>query len=390
MHFQDPIYLKWLSSTPSITTIRINTLRTTAEKAVSYLQNAIKDSPDPIQIECMTDLPEVISIKQISVQEPTIYDFTLKEVIVDIACGAAVLRGAHIYAPGVIGMMTGVQIDEIVNVFADLAGTCKKGSKVHSSEQNRFIARGKVKMHRQQLFNSNDGPLNGIAIEILQNISNVPSLGNIYAAYSDGVLQNLPSIVCGRVVNPKPGDLVLDMCAAPGNKTTHLAELMEDRGRLIALDKSTNRVKLLQHNIDEWKLNVVKCYAFDASKAVTRENDGRKVADGPPFAEGSFDKILLDAPCSGMGNRPILASKMTLKEQTSYPILQKKLFAAAVSLLKPGGILVYSTCTIFASENEQIVRWALEKFGNRIELVPAEPIYGSSGLPGTGLTNAQR
>merc|ERR1712106_530837 len=84
--------------------------------------------------------------------------------------------------------------------------------------------------------------------------------------------------------------------------------------------------------------------------------------DSPPYPPGHFDRILVDAPCSGLGQRPQFYNKMKLKELNSFPKIQKKLFATAVRLLKAGGTLVYSTCTNNTEENEKMVEWALETF----------------------------
>ena len=89
----------------------------------------------------------------------------------------------------------------------------------------------------------------------------------------------------------------------------------------------------------------------------------------PQCPVGHFDKILLDAPCSALGQRPQLTNNMKLKELLSFPKLQKKLFDVAVKLLKPGGHLVYSTCSITRGENEDMVDWACEKFQKEIAQV---------------------
>lgn len=177
------------------------------------------------------------------------------------------------------------------------------------------------------------------------------------------------------------------MCASPGNKTTHLAELMHDTGRLIALDKSAKRVSILKENVQRFKLECVKCFTFDATKAIsnTPKNDWT-----PPFAKETFDKILLDAPCSGLGNRPILATKVTPKLLASFPKLQKKLLEVAIQLLKVGGNLVYSTCSILNAENELNVAWLLQKYGDHIVLETASPVFGGTGLCNAGLTDDQR
>lgn len=188
-------------------------------------------------------------------------------------------------------------------------------------------------------------------------------------------------------MNPGPNENVLDMCASPGNKTTHLAQLMADTGRLIALDKSPNRVALLKENIERFQFECVECFTFDATKAIstTSTNDW-----SPPFTGETFDKILLDAPCSGLGNRPILSTKISPKLVASFPKLQKKLLETAIKLLKVGGILVYSTCSVLEAENELNVAWLLQKYGDKIELEIASPLFGGPGLPNAGLNDDQR
>lgn len=233
----------------------------------------------------------------------------------------------------------------------------------------------------------------GIAVLIERVRSGVSSLGDEYIQEGFGMLQNLPSIVCGHVLGPMSGETVLDMCASPGNKTTHLAELMNDSGRIVALDKTPNKLKLLTSKMCAFDVKSVQCFAFDSTKALDEfqvlENTNNRPLE-PPFAPNTFDRILLDAPCSALGNRPQLRNDISPKMLASYPVVQKKLFRAAVGLLKPGGVLVYSTCTVNSAENEQLVSWALDKFGNEIQLVPALPRFGGPGWMGEGLTEEQR
>lgn len=193
--------------------------------------------------------------------------------------------------------------------------------------------------------------------------------------------------MCGRVLNPQPNETILDMCASPGNKTTHIAQLMQDTGQLIALDRSENRVKMLKANIERFKFKSVRCYAFDATKSLsnTPSNDG-----SPPFAVESFDRILLDAPCTGSGNRPVLALKMDAKVCRTFPKLQKKLLDTAVRLLRVDGILVYSTCSVLEAENELNIAYVLQKYADELELVAATPSYGWSGLSNVGLSDLER
>ena len=114
--------------------------------------------------------------------------------------------------------------------------------------------------------------------------------------------------------------------------------------------------------------------------------DGTKLDFAGQFSEHSYDKVLLDAPCSALGQRPQFSQAMKLKELRSFSNLQKKIFASAVKLLKSqGGVLVYSTCTFTIEENEGMVVWALEKFP-QLKLVEAVPHLGRPGvqIPGLG------
>uniref|UniRef100_A0ABK9MQP2 SAM-dependent MTase RsmB/NOP-type domain-containing protein n=1 Tax=Glossina morsitans morsitans TaxID=37546 RepID=A0ABK9MQP2_GLOMM len=366
--------LTWLCMAPSITTYRVNLLQTSTECYKEYVKNLLKG------LLCIGSVPTPETLKP-SVREQ-------REIIVDGCCGAAVLRGAHIYAVGVLAMESGTKLHDIVNVYADLTGKCKKGTNVRfDSDRKVYLGQGRVLMQRYQLFGAS-GAKTGIAVEMLNTVSGVPSIGDLSSAKA--LLQNLPSIVCVRVLNPQKNEIILDMCAAPGNKTTHIAELMQDKGLILALDKTVNRIALIEEKIKKYKFNSINVYAYDATKSFDGKLNSETANDiKPPFKAETFDRILLDAPCSGLGNRPILVVKTTAKMLDSYPRIQRKLINNAVALLKPGGCLVYSTCSITTSENEEIVAWALAQHSD-LELEEAVPIMGSRALPCQGLTERQR
>nr|KAF6431980.1 NOP2/Sun RNA methyltransferase 6 [Rousettus aegyptiacus] len=246
-------------------------------------------------------------------------------------------------------------------------------------------ARKEPKNLMEQKYFLEMGFLKGIGIRMTEPVYLSPSFDNVLASYL--FLQNLPSAVVTHVLDPQPGERILDLCAAPGGKTTHIAALMHDQGEVIALDKISNKVKKVKQNALLLGLNSIRAFCFDGTKAL--KGDMVKDAEGePPFLPESFDRILLDAPCSGMGQRPNMACSWTLKEVTSYQPLQRKLFTVAVKLLKPGGVLVYSTCTITLAENEEQVAWALTAFPC-LQLQPQEPHIGGKGMMGAGLSFEQ-
>ncbi|XP_027632039.1 putative methyltransferase NSUN6 isoform X3 [Tupaia chinensis] len=305
------------------------------------------------------------------------------EAIVGAQCGNAVLRGAHVYIPGIVSASKFMKAGDVISVYSDINGRCKKGAKEFDGTKV-FLGNGISEVSRKEIF-SGLPELKGIGIRMTEPVYLSPSFDNVLPGYL--FLQNLPSAVVTHVLNPQPGEKILDLCAAPGGKTTHIAALMHDQGEVIALDKIPNKVEKIKKNASLLKLHSIRAFCFDGTKALkldmVEDTKGK-----PPFLPESFDRILLDAPCSGMGQRPNMACGWTLKEVTSYQPLQRKLFTVAVQLLKPGGILVYSTCTVTLAENEEQVAWALTTFPC-LQLQPQDPQIGGEGMLGAGLSFEQ-
>lgn len=185
----------------------------------------------------------------------------------------------------------------------------------------------------------------------------------------DGCLyrQALSSMLPVLVLAPKPGERVLDLCAAPGSKTTQIAAMMDNKGELVAVEAVKARF---------FKLKAV-CQLLGA------ENVSFKITDGRRFRSHElFDKVLVDAPCSSEGRFSTLDkdslgywSERKIKEMVRK---QRGLLLTASRLLKPGGVLVYSTCTFAPEENEGVVDWALRKAeGLHLETVslPGVEVY---------------
>ncbi len=179
--------------------------------------------------------------------------------------------------------------------------------------------------------------------------------------YANGLiyLQSLSSMIPPLVLEPRPGDTVLDMTAAPGSKTTQIAALMENKGQIIANDVDKIRVERLKYNIDIQGATIVK---------VTCQ-DGTKLGDKHPE---TFDKILLDAPCSGEGLF-LAKDSRTYRQWSTRTVkrsaaLQRRLMTSAIKSLKPGGSLVYSTCTLSPEENELIIEDTLSQFKDILQI----------------------
>lgn len=179
--------------------------------------------------------------------------------------------------------------------------------------------------------------------EARYDIGNLPEhqLGYIY-------IQDAASMIPPVVLAPKEGERVLDLCAAPGSKTSQMAQYMKNKGVLIANDNQGNRLKPLG-------INLQRC---GVTNTIVTLNANRR------FSKDSFDRVLIDAPCSGTGTirRSLKSMRMWSPGLVSRMQQdQKHLLRLGFSLLKPGGTLVYSTCTLEPEEDEEIVTWLLMK-----------------------------
>jgi 16S rRNA (cytosine967-C5)-methyltransferase len=183
------------------------------------------------------------------------------------------------------------------------------------------------------------------------NIKNLP-------LYNEGgfFVQGQAATLSSLILNPEPGMRVLDMAAAPGGKTCHLAEIMENKGELIALDIYKHKIKLIKKNLYRFGINIVTPVI----------SDGRKY-----YSSKLFDMILVDAPCSGLG---LIASKPEIKwnkkkdDIKKLSRIQMELLENALLLLKPGGILLYTTCTLNREENQDLIRRFLILHQNDLDI----------------------
>lgn len=170
--------------------------------------------------------------------------------------------------------------------------------------------------------------------------------------YQEGwwIVQDGSAQLVTHLLDPQPGETVVDVCAAPGGKATHIAEVMGNRGTVWACDRSAKRLQRVAQNAHRLKLNNINALA----------EDGRELKR----FQGKCDRVLLDAPCSGLGTlhkRPDIRWRQNPEQIAQLTQLQQELLASAATLLKPGGVLVYATCTLNVSENEAVVRSFLEE-----------------------------
>jgi 16S rRNA (cytosine967-C5)-methyltransferase len=159
------------------------------------------------------------------------------------------------------------------------------------------------------------------------------------------IAQSRAAMLVAHVLDPQPGERVLDLCAAPGGKSTHIAALMEGRGEVVAVERDPRRAETLRSTADRLGAETVQVEVADAAHE-------RSEGD-------TFDRVLVDPPCSGLGTlqaRADLRWRATPRRLAEMEGLQGAILAAGAGALRPGGVLVYATCTISAAENEDQVR----------------------------------
>lgn len=182
-------------------------------------------------------------------------------------------------------------------------------------------------------------------------------------------VQDESSMLVAHVLDPQPDELILDVCSAPGGKTTHIAALMQDRGRIVACDIYEHKLDRVMENARRLSIHIIEPKLMDA-REVWKE-----------FPQQA-DRVLVDAPCSGLGvlrRKPDSRWRKTPKLLQELPKLQLEILRSAAAAVKPGGILVYSTCTLAREENQDVVEaflrsakdFVLENAGQRLP-VPRE------------------
>jgi 16S rRNA (cytosine967-C5)-methyltransferase len=184
-----------------------------------------------------------------------------------------------------------------------------------------------------------------------------------------------------RILDPRPGERVLDLCAAPGGKTTHLAALMQDTGAITAVERDAKRAANLERTAARMGATIVEVRHADAARIDERD---------------AYDRVLVDPPCSDLGTlalRPDARWRKEPGDPARLAAIQRRILAAGARALKPGGVLVYSTCTISPAENErQLERFLAEHDGFELDAGPPSdlPVWDHPTVPGVRQTLPHR
>jgi 16S rRNA (cytosine967-C5)-methyltransferase len=204
-----------------------------------------------------------------------------------------------------------------------------------------------IKQFNQAEINVEPLPYVTHGLRLTQHVGAIQALPGFYEGH--WTVQDASAQLVAELLNPQPGETIVDACAAPGGKTLHIAALMQDQGTVWAVDKTESRLKKIQQNIDRLGLTNIQIKAADSR-------------DIPEFV-GLCDRVLVDAPCSGLGTLHRHADarwRQTPESVNELSQIQTAILAQAATWLKPHGTLVYATCTLHPQENEAIVEQFLQ------------------------------
>ena len=331
--------IRALSSPGSWYAIRVNTLKSSVDRVEKYLRSL------GFEVKALADVDVVL----IKVLGPFDVPELQKRVVVDKLTAEAVMMGANVYAPGVKSMEE-VEKGETVTVTDPRGRPVAVGKAMVSSRELRFLRKGLV-------------------VETLTSIYKLPPIRSL-ELYARGEIypQSLPSVLAVRALDPREGELVIDLTASPGGKLTYASQLMKNKGLIIGIDRSPKKVEVLNENMRRLGVKNAKTMCMDSRYADLELGELR----------GKADAVIVDPPCSAIGVRPKLYDSLTEKAVQDLSEYQKQFIKAGFNLLRKGGRLLYSVCTISVEECENNINYAVEVLG-------LQPIERSRPLGGAGL-----
>ncbi|MFX1319721.1 MAG: PUA domain-containing protein [Promethearchaeota archaeon] len=320
--------------------LRTNTLRTTNEKLVDRLKK-----------ENVTATIADHDVNAVALPITPTGPVPQHDVIIvaDKASSENVLVGSHLYRPGVKHFDSFAKGDLVTVVNP-------KGHIVGSGIAQQASSKLAEQKH-------------GLVVKITNSYYDVPSIVDL-TAHQEGLFysQSLSAMLVAPILSPKPGETIIDFCAAPGGKSTHIAQLANNQCRLIAVDRSQRRLTQLITEAERLGVTCITPFVGRAKEFVAQ------------YPTLQADRVLVDPPCTALGVRPKLYDETTLARIQSTASYQRMILDSAVSALSPDGILVYSTCTLTIEENELNIQYLIDTYDFTLE--PQIPCLGSKGLAG--------
>jgi 16S rRNA (cytosine967-C5)-methyltransferase len=268
-------------------------------------------------------------------------------IVVDKQTAESVLQGANVYAPGIVNCNS-VRPSDSVTVISELG---------------EVLASGKAVMTANEILTFHKG----LAVRVDHRKFDGPQIRDL-SEFSEGLLypQSLCAMAASLVLEPRPGETIVDMNCAPGGKFSHLSQLMNNSGRIFGFDR--NAAKIVQSRRIATKLG--------CTNVILSVHDSRYL--DLDFPDLKADRVLIDPPCSALGLRPKVYDFTIQKRTEDLAAYQKQFVKTASDVVKPGGTIVYSVCTFTSQECERVVEYAERECNLRV--VEQKPLLGSKGL----------
>jgi 16S rRNA (cytosine967-C5)-methyltransferase len=320
-----------LTKPPKKYYLRVNTTKISVKELIKRIQE------------------EEIEVKQDEIIEEAVYIEGYKEnelinhykyVVAKLDAAESTAVGADLYRAGVLSIKNANK-DNIVNIVTQDYAIASEGVLVIEPKDLNNIQRGLVVKNIKPKFK-------------------LPSIRSL-KAFNEGLIypQTYPSILTVKELEPKENETILDMCAAPGGKLSHIISLTKGKAKIIAVDKSNNKIRKIKETLQTLGLPL----------PILIKNDARKL--GEIFGSEFADKILLDPSCSDLGLRPRITFNIPERDPKIYGKYQKSLVRKAYEYLKKEGILVYSVCTVSKEETLDVFNYAVEE----LKMEPLEINY---------------
>ena len=306
--------------------VRVNTLKIGVDEYLQVL------SERGLNFSVDEDIPEAVWHP---VEGPLKWEYRGKRVVADKIASESVLMGSDLYAPGVVDARGVERGDEVVVV----------------SPNGRIVGGGVAAMSWREIRLKR----RGLAVRITKPVFRAPRVSEL-PGFLEGLIygQSITSMYVARALDPRPGWTIVDLNAAPGGKVSHVAQLVGPRSRIIAFDRPS-KIPVLEETLRR----------LGVWWAETIGGDSRKADGLVKGTAGKVDAVLVDPPCTNIGVIPKVHDSKTLRQSIAASRYQESFIKAAYRLLKPGGLLAYSTCTLSSLENELVVARA-ENLGLRL------------------------